>query len=406
MCRFTAFAALAAMLSACQDGSPMVGLGIDDVYVTERMRKVMLHPEFEGDRYEWIMERDGSRGDSLVSERRDFIFVPASPGTYRFLLRIHDVANPVEHRFSVVVKGEEVSYSRYISDVYEYCPAPGQFVNKMPKYEKGDTAEDMVKKVEESISGQNNVLVSLGGYGGYVTFGFDHTVVNVPGMNDFKILGNAFYAAANPNPSAPESGGSAEPGIVMVSLDTNGNGLPDDGWYELAGSEYGSPLTQHGYSIVYTKPEEGHVPVPVKGTPVTDSRYIRWQANDGTSGYIEKNSYHTQSYFPEWTESGTLTFTGTKLADNAVDESGNRTYYVLYSYDWGYADNHPNDKEEKISFDIDWAVDSLGRKVHLPGADFVRVYTGVNQQCGWLGETSTEICGAEDLHIDTAGTIR
>ncbi|MBR1412653.1 MAG: hypothetical protein IJ577_05945, partial [Prevotella sp.] len=29
-----------------------------------------------------------------------------------------------------------------------------------------------------------------------------------------------------------------------------------------------------------------------------------------------------------------------------------------------------------------------------------RVYTGLNQKCGWLLETSTEILGAEDLHTD------
>ena len=63
-------------------------------------------------------------------------------------------------------------------------------------------------------------------------------------------------------------------------------------------------------------------------------------------------------------------------------------------------DNHPNNEEDKISFDIGWAVDSLGNPVHLPGVDFIRVYTGVNQQCGWLGETSTELSRAEDLHVE------
>ena len=51
------------------------------------------------------------------------------------------------------------------------------------------------------------------------------------------------------------------------------------------------------------------------------------------------------------------------------------------------------------SFDIGNAVNEFGIPVDLPGADFVRVYTGVNQYCGWLGETSTEICRAQDLHI-------
>ena len=258
----------------------------------------------------------------------------------------------------------------------------------------------MRQKAEESISGKNDVLVSLGGYGGYITFGFDHTVVNIPGEKDFKILGNAFYAAANPNPDAPES-----PGIVMVSFDRNGNGIPDDEWYELAGSEYNKPETKHHYTITYSRPAADHVATPDKGTPITDSTYIPWTANDGTSGYIAKNSYHRQDYYPKWITQDQISFTGTKLADNAVDESGKGTYYVLYTYDWGYVDNHPNEKTDKISFDIDWAVDSDGNKVHLPGIDFIRVYTGVNQQCGWLGETSTELSRAEDLHVDDSSAL-
>ena len=75
------------------------------------------------------------------------------------------------------------------------------------------------------------------------------------------------------------------------------------------------------------------------------------------------------------------------MPDNGKDVSGWGSYYVLYSYPWGYADNHPNDSIGLNSFDIGWAVDSQGNKVSLPGADFIRVYTGVNQYCGWVGET-------------------
>jgi len=55
------------------------------------------------------------------------------------------------------------------------------------------------------------------------------------------------------------------------------------------------------------------------------------------------------------------------------------------------------------SFDISWAVDVAGNPVELPGVDFIRVFTGVNQYCGWLGETSTELSRAQDLHIDFPG---
>lgn len=397
--RFISLIIVAITFEACQPEPEMISLGVDDEYAIQRMKILHLHPEYPGDSYVWSMV-DSNGCDSLISTDRDLYFVKKDPGVYNLKLYIKDDTDPYIHYFTVNVWKEEVAYERYITKVYEFCPAPGQFVNMLPKYENGDTEASMIKKVEECISGKNDVLISLGGYGGYVTFGFDHSVVNVPGEMDFKILGNSFYALENPNPDAPDSGGSSEPGIVMVSIDRNGNGKPDDEWYELAGSEYYKPETAHHYTITYYKPAENHVATPKPNTPITDTTYIPWMANDGTTGYVEKNSYHSQDYFPKWISSDKLTFTGTRLAHNAVDESGVGSYYVLYAYDWGYADNHPNEVADKSCFDIDWAVDKNGNPVKLDGIDFIRVFTGVNQSCGWLGETSTEICRAEDLHIE------
>ena len=70
---------------------------------------------------------------------------------------------------------------------------------------------------------------------------------------------------------------------------------------------------------------------------------------------------------------------------------------MLYALDWGYVDNYPNELEQS-NIKISWAVDKEGNPVDLPGIHFVRVYTGQNQKCGWLGETSTELGGMEDLH--------
>ena len=107
---------------------------------------------------------------------------------------IIDKETPYKHDFRFEVMQEEIEYSPYLSKVYDFCPAPGQFVNTMPEYEEGDTKETILKKVEENISGTNDVMISLGGYGGYVIFGFDHTVINVKGKKDFMILGNSFYS--------------------------------------------------------------------------------------------------------------------------------------------------------------------------------------------------------------------
>ena len=385
--------AAAMLLTGCTADIPMVNLGIDDAYFIPRMSKLPLHAALTGDQYRWTVNGE------VVSETDSYIFIAAEEGVYDLTFDIIDPDTPYHFDFKVTVMHEDVEYSPYITRVYEYCPAPGQFVNEMPKYEEGDTYADILQKAEESISGTNDVLVSLGGYGGYITFGFDHSVMNVPGEKDFRIWGNAFYELTNPD----SRGGSAEPGIVMVSHDENCNGLPDDPWYELAGSEYYKPSTRHAYGITYHRPDPAR-PVESDETGFLDDvYYIAWDDTDGTHGYLAKNIYHDQDYFPKWVTGDELSFTGTLLPQNAIDESGEGRYYVLYSYDWGYVDNHPNDYADLNSFDISWAVDSQGNPVHLPAIDFVRVYTGVNQYCGWLGETSTELCRARDLHIAEPG---
>lgn len=294
----------------------------------------------------------------------------------------------------------------YITKVFDYMPAVGQFTNVLPQYEEGDTQETMNQKVLEAIGNDEGGMITLGGFGGYVVVGFDHTIKNKKGYRDFRVLGNAFYSNANPDPNAPK-GGSAEPGIIMVAYDRNHNGKPDENeWYEIAGSSYtdckneawydkavaaGNDVnTYHNYEITYYRPET---------EPAGAAKeYIRWKDNQGGGGYKEKNAFHKQSYYPKWVTEDKLTFKGTCLPQNGIDESGKGTYYVCYTFLYGYADNELNASDDS-AIDIDWAVDANGNKVHLPGVDFIKIYTGVNQENGWLGECSTEVTGVEDLHI-------
>lgn len=313
---------------------------------------------------------------------------------------------------ALVVMTSAYAQSPYISKVYEFRPAPGQFVNDLPEWEEGDTENDMRLKAEECLAEHEQIMISLGGWGGYVVFGFDHTIKNVKGQYDMKILGNAFYANANPKDTVA-LGGSAEPGIVMVSYDANGNGKPDDKWYELAGSEHSNPLTKKNYKCTYYRPSADHVPTPdMEYSYLNDTTYVKWEDNFGETGYISKNIYHKQNYYPNWIEEDSYSFTGTRLRNNGIDESGTGHYYVLYCFDWGYVDNQPNtsgytatdevmdvDIPHVSEFMIDWAVDEDGNHVDLPGVDFVKVYNGVNQYNGWLGEASTEVLDAWDLHM-------
>jgi len=288
--------------------------------------------------------------------------------------------------------------SPYIHKVFEFHPAPGQHIHEIPKYKEGDTYEDMLEKVENEIVGNKKGLVSLGAYGGCVVFGFDHLVENRSGKYDFKIWGNAYYLNANPPPGVLPYG-SCEPGIVMVSYDANSNGIPDDPWYELAGSEYHKPQTIKNYEITYYKPDPDKIPTPHPTNPyLIDTSYIKWISNQGDCGYLALNASHQHAYYPLWFNQDSIVFKGTKLKNNGEARDSTGQNFILYAYPWGYADNHPNNNI-RSNFDIDWAVDENGSKVNLPGIHFVKVYTGVNQYCGWLGEVSTDISGAEDFHI-------
>jgi len=288
--------------------------------------------------------------------------------------------------------------SPYIHKVFEFRPAPGQFVNIYPEYKEGDTYEEMLNKVENEIVGNNKGLVSLGAYGGYIVFGFDHLVENRPGKYDFKIWGNAYYLNSNPPPGVLPYG-SCEPGIVMVSYDANGNGIPDDPWYELAGSEYHKPQTIKNYEISYYKPDSTKIPTPNPALPfLSDTSYIKWIDNQGNIGFLAKYKSHSYSYYPLWISEDSVVYQGTKLANNGENTDGIGHFYIQYAYPYGYADNHP-DNNIRSNFDIDRAVDENGNKVKLPGIHFVKIYTGVNQSCGLWGEISTEVMGAEDFHI-------
>ena len=393
--------ALSALLFfSCQRDIEDVSLGLENSYYLPRMKKLFLKPAYIGNTYSWILKTTNG-SDSLLSTTKDYVFLAAKEGTYHLAFHLDDGARGFTHYFSITVLHEDVEYSPYTSKVYDYVPAPGQFVNAMPLYEIGDNVDKMQQKAQDDLT--NDVMISLGGYGGYVTFGFDHTIINIPGQKDFYIKGNSFYSDIPQYKN--KKGGSAEPGIVMVSLDSNMNGKPDDAWYELAGSEYHKPSTIKNYHITYHRPSDTKQTEPDHSGTITDKTYISWSDNLGQSGFIQKNRFHSQNYYPKWISADSISFSGSLLPPNAVDISGTGSYYVLYAYDWGYVDNHPNSFIDLNSFDIDWAVDKFGLPVHLQGVDFIRVYTGVNQTCGWIGETSTEVARAQDLHINEASPI-
>ncbi|UWX59459.1 cell surface protein [Chryseobacterium oranimense] len=360
---------------------------LKESYTVDRLKLLNVNPKIEG-KLTW------SINDSVISDHLQLDFVSSHVKTYPLTLKVEMKGAVKTYQSSIIVNKEQIPYSKYISNVFDFRPATGQFINEIPEYVNGNTEADMIKKAKESLVGENSTMITLGGFGGYVAFGFDHTIPNLEGR-DFKILGNAFWG----NSANTTRSGSCEPGIIMVGYDKNKNGKPDeDEWYEIAGSEYFKNSTTKNYTITYFKPNENKSPVPGSEFWQTDVEYIKWQDNFGNSGFKTKNTFHTQSYYPLWLSGASYSLTGTRLKDNFYDQSGTGAYWVGTSYDYGYADNAPNN-DEASNIDISWAVDRNGNYVKLPGIDFIKVYTGINQEAGWLGEVSTEVAGAYDLHL-------
>jgi len=286
--------------------------------------------------------------------------------------------------FALTLTGAE---AQYISQVLEFMPAPGQFTNTVPW---GSPA------ASETIAGKRDGTMSLGAFGGYVIFRFEKAVENHPDNPfgvDFTIFGN---------PTADWS----EPGVVRVMEDENSNDLPDDTWYELAGSDRWFSTTISNYRVTYRNPGGADLDVP-------------WTDDRGDSGVVRSISAHTQPYYPlpdsfPGIPGDTYTLTGTLIkgyldtATPPLIRSGRRAF--------GYADNrergdartflpdNPYTSELEHSggdaFDIRWAVDPSGQYVDLDSIHFIMVQTAMMGHGGWLGEVSTEITGAIDVSPD------
>ena len=373
-------------------------------YHTVVGRKLQIKPSLvsngEGVVYTWqIDDCDKVVGDA------SFVFTADAAGEYTVTAMATAEKDgeqiTLTHKFAVTAYVEGAFYRSKSgaskadwNKVYDYTPAPGQFINetKTGGFDGTQTTREAAIAYAEARMSQtkadgtpNPIWVSLGGFGGYIVVGFDHSIDN-SGDYDLAILGNSFS-------------GSSEPGIVWVMQDENGNGEPDDTWYELAGSETGKPETIQEYSVTYYRPTGTMMPV-------------QWTDNLGNSGEIDYLvQFHRQDYYyPLWIEEDSYTLTGTCLEARNYDASGNGTYWVNVEYDWGYADNfspidrltegeNANADANANHFKISNAIDFECEPIHLDYIDFVKVQVGVNAKSGWLGEVSTEVFGFYDYNM-------
>ena len=359
-------------------------------YHTVEGRKLLIKPidnGFEHNvKYTWNVVED----ESMTGDDSEFVFIADNSCVYH----INAVATKMDGdnhtsitRSFVVTVYDEMEFYRpkngasqaNWNKVYEYTPAPGQFINELKTGGFDGTQinpESAVEYAKNRLENEN--WVSLGGFGGYIVVGFDHSISNTRSY-DFSVIGNAFD-------------GSSEPGVVWVMQDENGNGFPDDTWYELAGSEHGKFETYRDYAVTYYRPTGTGMPV-------------QWTDNYGNSGEVDYLAqFHDQEYYyPLWIGTDSYTLTGTRLEARNYDQSGNGTYWVNPHYDWGYVDNFSpsdfNSSDKANFFKISNAIDFEGNPVNLSHIDFVKVQCAVNAKSGWLGELSTEVCGFYDKSL-------
>ena len=163
--------------------------------------------------------------------------------------------------------------------------------------------------------------------------------------------------------------------------DENGNGLPDDTWYELAGSQTGNADTRERYAITYYKPS----------APASD---VLWTDNFGGIGSVDYNQFHSQPYyFPMFIAADSYTLTGTCLKSTmnigSIETSA--------GYAWGYVDNY--DDGSKKDFWLEDAIKADGSPARLKYIDFVKVHTGMTGKGAAVGEISTEAGNPTDLNL-------
>ena len=346
-----------------------------------------------------------------------------------------------------------------------YLPAAGQFMNEGANGSGwgGPFTATNSNKLKGLVEGYVTTGVSLGAFGGYVVLDFgvpakdeDGNVTggiyndpdNAYGV-DFILYGNAM-------------GTWAEPGCVQVSLD-------GEHWYDLAGSlHYRPETTDKGYAIwdystIYTHPEAAEseeTGANGVAVPYAYTYKLRPTSTEATeSGTVAINAWHKHSYFPlynnyfvalnglstslnglvpqlpdlDLTTFGSykakgatpaeLTLKGVKLVVPKTTSGGNST--APDDFLFGYVDCHPNGVRSNTQLlspyttgrtsnttsngdpmDLSWAVNKDGSPKQLEAVRYVRVYTGVQQMNGIMGESSTEVLGSHRVALKGDGAAQ
>jgi len=292
--------------------------------------------------------------------------------------------------------------SPFATRVVSYDPAPGQFVNDSA-YNDPSRALG-APEGSGTADGNEGSVVSLGGFGGTLTLGFDHTIEDDPynplGL-DFIVFGNAFWVAGD------EQRRFAECAVVEVSRDANGNGLPDDSWYLMRGTHLFHPVAEFSVRTWDDDTSDPTYP-PSFETWVPPGRSGVWQtagfelpadpfAPPGQIVVNTSNDPQRQGIVGYAEYSPTL-FLGDLDGDDIIDDPSivPEAFYTVPDDPFLVGISPGSGGGD--AFDIAWATEPFsGARANLKGIDFIRITTAIDAVHGVLGETSAEVDAVADV---------
>ncbi|MDR2516585.1 MAG: leucine-rich repeat domain-containing protein [Spirochaetaceae bacterium] len=294
-----------------------------------------------------------------------FTFRTAVAGTYRVTCTAREGGNTASASVLVTVatpaalRPRDGHSARTAYTAFAFVPSPDQFCGTYPPIdvsgENGHNEAWVANEHTKMLRGEPYDHTGSGAYWdgwsipflGYFIFGWDHSIARRDGGREIGINGNNF-------------GDWTEPGIVSVMQDTNGNGLPDDTWYELKGSQHGRYGHIPRYALTVFRPWQKYH----NGSQWVG--HMIWVDNQGNSG-----SYRQQ--FPFFVDGDYITFSGGVIA--------------FTSSVTGYVDT------PTYLFSIADAVEADGSAVDPPltHIDFARVHGAIRGMAGAFGGLSAEM---------------
>ena len=288
---------------------------------------------------------------------------------------------------------------------------------------------------------------------GKVTGGIFNDAANAYGV-DFTLYGNAMGTWAEPGCVQVSQDGSTwytlagslhyqTPTYAVAADETvkdeDGNVLP--GYKTVTVSKSGAIWN---YSVTYENPvpDDDSLATGETGTTGKNVVYSYTGLSENGKGRVLFNNWHRHNYFPllnnyfvgvnghtaldgivntisplalgnyaSYTPKASSTV-GAKLTMSGVRLMPASNSTAPDTFLFGYADCHPNgtlstvqvnpyttgrtgnDNSNGDPMDLSWAVDDNGNPVSLTSVRYVRVYTGVMQMNGIMGESSTEVLGS------------